>query len=456
MGKLFGTDGVRGISGTEFTPEMALRLGRAIGAFYGPGSRVLVGRDVRAGGDMIANAVISGLLSEGVKVYYVGMIPTPALQLAVKRGPYEGGVMVTASHNPPEYNGIKVMGPEGVELSREEERVVEEYYFSNHASKLEWRSLTYSVEVRHGIIEEYVDTIVGHVDRDSIAKLGARVVVDCANSVSSLSTPTLLRKLGVKTLSINCHLDPEFPGREPEPTPDTLKEAAALVASAGALLGVGHDGDADRAIFVDDRGVVHWGDRSAALLSYHASQRWDAPKRVFTGVSSSTLVEEYLRPKGIEVVWTAVGSVLLARTLWKEGGIAAFEENGGFILSPHQHVRDGAMKLALMLDLIAAEGVKPSELFSRLPRYISKKTKVKATREEAACAVEGVKELFAGYRQITIDGVKVFGEDFWMLVRPSGTEPVVRIMAEALSEERLNEVVNKAMEIVQRCKGGRQ
>ncbi|MEN2999970.1 MAG: phosphoglucosamine mutase [Acidilobaceae archaeon] len=453
MGKLFGTDGVRGVTGTEFTPEMALRLGRAIGAFFGRGSRLLAGRDVRAGGDMILDAVVSGLLSEGVKVYYVGLTPTPALQLAVKRGPYDGGVMVTASHNPPEYNGVKVMGPEGVELSREEERVVEEHYFSGHASRLEWRSLAHSVEMRHGIIEEYVDAIVDQVDRDSIARLGARVVVDCANSVSSLSTPALLRKLGARALSINCHLDSDFPGREPEPTPETLREAATLVASTGALLGVGHDGDADRAIFIDDRGTVHWGDRSGALLSYHASRRWDAPKRVFTGVSSSTLVEEYLKPRGVEVIWTAVGSVLLARTLWREGGIAAFEENGGFILAPHQHVRDGAMKLALMLDLIASEGVKASELFSRLPRYLSKKTKVKVTREEAACAVESVKEYFAGYRQITIDGVKVFGEDFWMLVRPSGTEPVVRIMAEALSEGRLDEVVNKAVELIQKCKG---
>ncbi|MCX8195717.1 MAG: phosphoglucosamine mutase [Acidilobaceae archaeon] len=456
MGRLFGTDGVRGVTGTDFTPEMGLRLGRAIGAFFGKGSRLLAGRDVRAGGDMILSSVMAGLLAEGVKVYYAGLAPTPAVQLAVRRGGYDGGIMVTASHNPPEYNGVKVIGPEGIELSREEEKVVEDHYFSAHASRLGWRSLTESVELRHGVIEEYVEAIAEQVDRDSIARLDGKVVVDCANSVGSLATPLLLRRLGLKALSINCHLDPEFPGREPEPTPDSLREAASLVVSSKAILGVGHDGDADRAIFIDERGVAYWGDRSGALLALHASRKWDAPKRVFTGVSSSMLVEEFLKPQGIDVVWTPVGSVTIARTLWRERGIAGFEENGGYIHYPHQCVRDGAMKLALMLDLMTSERASASELFSRLPRYFSRKTKVRVTPEEAACAVESVKELFAGYRQITIDGVKVFGEDFWVLVRPSGTEPVVRVMAEAREEGRLNEVVNAVLKVISdRCKGGR-
>ncbi len=457
MGRLFGTDGVRGVVGFDLTPEFALRLGRAIGGFFGKGSRVLVGRDVRAGGDIITGALISGLLSEGVKVYYAGLLPTPALQYAVKTEFYDGGVMVTASHNPPEYNGVKVIAGDGIELSREDEAKIEELYFKGYGSSLEWRSLSEPPESVSGVVEKYIKAIVDQVDADAIARRGFKVVVDCANSVSALTTPYLLRRLNVKTISVNCHLDPLFPGREPEPRPDNLVDAAALVISSKADLGVGHDGDGDRAILIDDTGKAHWGDRSGTLLAAYASTKWrDFPRRVYTGVSSSIIVEEYLKPYGIEVVWTPVGSVLIARRMKREGGaIAGFEENGGYMHVPHQYVRDGAMKLALFLDMMASYGVKSSTLFAKLPEYHVVKTKVKASKEEASCAIELLKEYFSGHRMITIDGVKVFGEDFWILVRPSGTEPVIRIMGEAVTRERIEGVVNEVKSVISRCiRGG--
>ncbi|MEM1938823.1 MAG: phosphoglucosamine mutase [Acidilobaceae archaeon] len=457
MRKLFGTDGIRGVTGTELTPEMALRLGRAIGAFFGLGSRVLVGRDVRAGGDMILSAIVSGLLAEGVKIYNAGLIPTPALQFAVREHSYDGGVMVTASHNPPEYNGIKVIDSSGVEVSREDEAIIEDYYFKGHGSRLEWRSLVDSPEVRVGLIEDYINAIVMQVDRDEIAKHRFKVVVDCANSVSTLTTPLLLRRLGAKVISLNCHLDPEFPGREPEPTPQTLSEASSLVLSSKADIGVGHDGDADRAIMIDDKGQVHWGDRSGTLLAVHASYKWrELPRRVYTGVSSSILIEEYLKQHNITVVWTPVGSVTIARTIMNEGGaIAGFEENGGYIHVPHQYVRDGAMKLALTLDMMTSLREKLSDIFAKLPVYYTLKTKIKASREEALCAVEAVKEYYSNYRMITIDGVKVFGEDFWLLVRPSGTEPIIRIMGEAKSREEISRIIDHISKfIVTKCMGG--
>lgn len=458
LGRLFGTDGVRGVVGSDLTPEFALRLGRAIGGFFGGGSRVLVGRDVRAGGDVIAGALIAGLLSEGVKVYYAGLAPTPAIQYAVKTEFYDGGVVITASHNPPEYNGVKVIASDGIEVPREDEIEIEELYFKGYGSSLEWRSLSEPPEGVLGVVEKYVKAVSDQVDVDAIARRGFKVVVDCANSVSALTTPLLLRRLNVKTISVNCHLDPLFPGREPEPRPDTLTDAAALVVSSKADLGVGHDGDGDRAILIDDRGRVHWGDRSAALLAAYASTKWkDFPKRVYTGVSSSVLVEEYLKPYGVEVVWTPVGSVTIARRMKSEGGaIAGFEENGGYMHVPHQYVRDGAMKLALFLEVMAFYDVKSSSLFSKLPEYHTVKTKVKASREEALCAIELLKEHFSSFRMITIDGVKVFGNDFWVLVRPSGTEPVVRIMGEAPRRERIEEVVAEVKNIISRClRGGR-
>ncbi|MEM4425988.1 MAG: phosphoglucosamine mutase [Acidilobaceae archaeon] len=452
--RLFGTDGVRGITGRDLTPELALRLGRAIGAFFGKGARVLLGRDVRYGGDMIASAVASGLLAEGVKVYYVGLIPTPALQFSVRTLGYDGGVVVTASHNPPEYNGIKVIASDGIELDRESEKVVEELFFSQRSSEIEWRGFEDIVEIRTNLIEKYVNSIAEHVDSEAIAKRGFKVVIDCGNSVGALATPLLLKKLKVKTLSLNCHLDSEFPGREPEPTPQSLKEASALVKEAKADLGVAHDGDADRAVFIDEKGRVVWGDRSGAVLAAYASSKWsNYPKVVFTAVSSSPLVEEYLKKYNISVKWTPVGSIVIARSLIKEGGIAGFEENGGYIHAPFQPVRDGAMATALMLEALAKEKRALSSYLDEMPQLHVIKTKIPTVKEIRECAIEAVKKAFANYRIIEIDGVKAISDKGWVLVRPSGTEPVIRIVVEGRTENEAEQMLNEAIKAIEiECK----
>ncbi len=451
MGKLFGTDGVRGIVGDTLTPEFALRLGRAIGAYFGPGSRILIGRDVRAGGEAILNAVAAGLIFEGVKVFKAGLLPTPTLQYAVPSGGFDGGVMITASHNPPEYNGIKVIAADGVEIPREDEKVIEEYYFKGAGGKpISWRELVEDPKIHTTAIEDHIKGIIEQVDVDKIKRHEFRVVVDCANSVGSLVTPLLLRRLGVKPITLNCNLDPEFSGREPEPTVDTLNLAAGLVKLSGASFGVGHDGDADRAILITDEGEVLWGDRTGALLTAFASETWpELPKRTYTGVSSSILVEEYLKPRGIDVVWTPVGSVTISRMILRNGGaVSGFEENGGYMHIPLQVVRDGPMKTALTLYMLAEYGRSLSDLAKQLPRYYPIKTKVKATGEKAKCAVEAVKKFYSNLRRVEIDGVKVFGDDFWVLVRPSGTEPVVRIMLEAKSPERASSILEEVKQVL--------
>ena len=449
MGRLFGTDGVRGVVGRDLTPELALRLGRAIGAYFGKGARVLVGRDARAGGSMISRALVAGLLAEGVKVYEAGFIPTPGLQYNVRYGPYDGGVMVTASHNPPEYNGIKVIASDGIEVPREEEKVIEEYYFRGVASSLPWRSYSWDPRIVSEALDLYVNGILEQVSGLAMPR-DPLVVVDCANSVGSLVTPRVLSSLGARVKTLNCNLDPGFPGREPEPTPESLRDAAGLVRAVGAHFGVGHDGDADRAIVIGDDGEVYWGDRSGAVLAGFVYEKWRGlPPRVYTGVSSSTVVEDYLVPRGIRVVWTPVGSVVISRMIVRDGGaVAGFEENGGYMHTPHQIVRDGAMKAALLLGLIGEYGEPLSRILARLPRYYSIKTKIPATREQAACAVDAVKEHYSSLRQETIDGVKVFGEDFWVLVRPSGTEPVLRIMLEAKTRERAREILEEVRRVI--------
>ncbi len=440
--RLFGTDGVRGIVNKELTPEMALRLAQAIGTIFDEGSRILVGRDVRLGGYMFKQIVIAGLISSGVKVYDADLIPTPALQYVVKAEGFDGGVMITASHNPPEYNGIKVIDSDGIEIPRDKERVVEEIYFSGRFRRVSWRSLAHEAVRYPEAIDIYVKAVLSHIDKEVVRKKRFKVVIDPANSVGALTSPRIARELGAKIITVNSNLDPFFPGRIPEPTVESLSETAKIVAETGADFGVAHDGDADRAIVIDNKGRVQWGDRTATILAkYLAEKHPDLPRRVFTAVSSSTVIEDVLRPLGVEVVWLKVGSVGISRELVKRGGICGFEENGGFMYPLHHPVRDGGMTLALLLQLLAEENKTLAEMYDELPQYHVVKTKIPMDRDKAVRVVERVSEHFKEYRQITIDGVKVIGKDFWFLVRPSGTEPVLRIMIEARDKEKVNELL---------------
>lgn len=442
MGRLFGTDGVRGVTNIDLTPELAMKIGLAAGTFFGENSRILIGRDVRKGGKMLQKAVISGLLSAGVKVYDAGLLPTPTLQFAVKHFGFDGGIIITASHNPPKYNGIKVIASDGIEISREDEAKIEEIIFSEKWFRAPYFILDEEIPKFYGIIDAYVKSILQHVDVEKIKSKKFRVLIDPANSVGVLTSPLVAKKLGCKVYTLNSNLDGDFPGREPEPTTETLKETAEVAKALHVDLAVGHDGDADRAIFIDEKGRIHWGDRSAAILCKYLAKKGHRGK-VVTAVSSSTIVEEVLKPYGMEVVWTKVGSVGISRIILKEPNVlCGFEENGGFMYPPHIPVRDGTMTLALMLQVMADENRKLSELFDELPHYYVLKTKIPMARTAALKVVEKVAEHFKNYRLITIDGVKVLMKDSWVLVRPSGTEPVLRIMAEAKDENKLKEVIS--------------
>ncbi len=450
--KLFGTDGVRGVVNEWLTPERALRLSLAIGTYLGEGARVLVGRDARAGNNFITQIVIGGLISTGVKVYYAGYTPTPALQYYIKSiGGFDAGVMITASHNPPEYSGIKVIASDGVELPHEEERNIERIYYEEKFRRVPWNRLYKDYEVVTDVNEHYINGVLSHVDKDKIASKGFKVVVDAANNVASLTTPELLKRLNVRVIGLNTELS-SIPNRYPEPVPENLGDASKAVTSLGADFGVAHDGDGDRAIFIDDLGRVISGDRSAVLLCKHivSNKGLNMPKRVVTAVSSSTIIEDVLKEFGVEVLWTKVGSITIARTMMKLGAMAGFEENGGFMYPPHQYVRDGAMALALMLEFLSYEGKRLSELINELPRRYIIKTKVPLrVREEANKAIEEVRRVFGkGRRVIDIDGVKIIDPKFWILVRPSGTEPILRIFVEAEDEESTRKILNEVLSII--------
>ncbi len=446
--KLFGTNGIRGLVNKELTPEIAVKVGTAIGTFF-KRKNLLIGYDARTSGPMFAKAVIAGLTATGCNVFSAGMCPTPALQFAVKNHCMGGGVIVTASHNPPEYNGIKVIWQDGIELSHEQETEIEDIFFENKEVLADWDKLGTTTDLTQ-IKEEYVEAIKKHVDVSKIAEKHYHVVVDAANSVGGLTAPTLLRELGCKVTTINANIDGTFPGRMPEPRPENLRDVSITMKALGADLGVAFDGDADRSIFIDEKGEVYMGDKTFAIVEKYFLLK-NPGSKIVTPVSSSTLIKETADAYKGEIVWVKVGSVTVSQKMKAINAKLGGEENGGVFYGPHQSVRDGAMTTALLLEIMANTGAKLSKLVEEQPQYFIEKGKVDCPENKKEKLLKILREKIKGKNVSTIDGVKIWFEDkSAILVRPSGTEPTYRLYAEAKTQEKALKLVEEYSELVRK------
>lgn len=425
MKRMFGTNGVRGIANDDMTCELALGMGRSIGTVLG--GMIAVARDPRTSSEMLESALISGILSVGADVYDLGMVPTPALQHYIKlRRDITGGVMITASHNPPEFNGIKCIASDGTECTREQEDEIERLY-RDDVKTVGWHRIGRLSHVADAG-DEYVDCIARRVDSDAISGAGLKVVLDCANGCSCATTPALLRKLGVEFEAINDKPDMRDPGHLSEPTEDNLSELISLVKKEGADLGIAHDGDADRCVFVTSSGRYVPGDKALAVLGRYLLGTQGG--KVVVTVATSRVVEDAVGSLGGETVYTAVGSPIVARAMAAEGAIFGGEENGGLIFADHQYCRDGAMGAATMLGCIAKCGDLDS-LLSTLPSYYTVKKAVACPEELKESVTEEIARRHPDIRTDRTDGLKFLYEDGWVLLRPSGTEPKYRIYSES-------------------------
>ena len=439
MGRLFGTNGVRGVANKELTVEMIARLAAAVGAFLG--REIAIGRDGRTTSPMFRDAAISGLLSVGCNVHDTRMLPTPALQHAVKHNGLDGGIMITASHNPPEFNGIKVIASDGVEIPREHEAEIEETYFGEGPEPSPWDTIG-SIGTLQAL-EAYNEAVKSHVDAAAIREAGLKIAIDPGNGVAALTAPEIARDLGCNVYTVNVNVNGRFPGRDSEPRPDNLDGLKRLVRASGADLGIAFDGDGDRSMFVDEKGEVQWGDRSVALLAKDFMAK-NPGERVVSAVNSSKVLDDVVTAAGGSVVRTKVGSVVISRVMVDQGIMFGGEENGGIMYGPHLQVRDGSMAMALMLEIMAKAKKPLSELFDELPRYHQLKDRVPCPEELKERALEALRGSVDAPEVGTIDGVKLGYEDgSWILFRPSGTEPVFRIYAEAGSPERVAELVDE-------------
>jgi len=452
MRRLFGTNGIRGIvNGETLNAELALGIGSAVGTLLHKDGRrrVTIGTDTRTSNDMLKHAVVSGLLSAGCVVADLGVAPTPAIQYAVKTGEAEFGVIITASHNPPEFNGIKCVDGDGTELPADKEREIESIYFSGEFHRAAWREVR-GVRQDTGAISRYIDGVLSQVDVERLRKAGLKVVLDCANGTAGLSSPFMLDRMGCKVVTLNAQPQGTFPGHESEPTEANVQDLIVLVKASGADLGAVHDGDGDRTVFVDEKGSFIQGDQALALISREMVAEAGGGT-VVTTVSSSSSVEDAVKAAGGDVVFTRVGSPVVTRKMMETGAVFGGEESGGLIFPKHQFCKEGGMSLAKMLDIMAKHGKPLSELLAEIPSYSLHKLKVECPDELKDKALELFASAATGDEVVTIDGVKVFSEMGWVLVRPSGTEPACRVYAEAKDDGTARRLAEDGMARLREC-----
>ncbi|RLF47223.1 MAG: phosphoglucosamine mutase, partial [Thermoplasmata archaeon] len=297
---------------------------------------------------------------------------------------------------------------------------------------------------------EYIEGVVRRVDRKLIARAGFTTILDCANGATSVTSPYILEKLGCRVITLNASPQGTFPGHDSEPKPENLTQLINAVKDFGADFGVAHDGDGDRTIFIDENGYYVHGDRTLALVAREIVENKNGGI-VVTGVSSSQVLEDVVKEAGGEVIYTRVGSPVVARKMMDVGAVFGGEENGGLIFPEHQYCRDGAMAMAKVIEIMAKYDEKLSSLISKLPRYWQKKISVPCPDGLKLPLMENLKKKLEGVgeRMITIDGVKIFFKNGWVLIRPSGTESIVRIYAESKSEDRVNRIVDDYKKVVE-------
>jgi len=431
----------------DLTPEFLLSLGRAIGTFFGPGE-VALGTDPRTSRDMVKNATMGGLLASGCSPMDLGILPTPAIQYFIKNGAYRGGVVITASHNPAEYNGIKCIDARGMELAREEEERIEALYLNRQFAAPGWSDLK-TVHKRDAI-PGYLRGIQAQVDLEAIRRRKLTVIVDCANGAGCTTTPYLVRDLGCTVITLNGHPDGTFPAHPSEPTEEHLGQLKEVVRSTGADLGLAHDGDADRCIFVDERGRFVPGDRTLALVANRVIREKKGGV-VVTPISSSSCVEDMVKAAGGRLEYTRVGAPIVARTMYHIGATFGGEENGGMIFPEHQFCRDGGMTAAKVLEILAKEERGLSDLIAEVPIYFVVKETVRVPSERKDQAMAAILKSLEGVPYSAIDGVRIRKEEGWVLIRPSGTESIFRVYAEGATQEQANTLQRWGQELLRKA-----
>ena len=433
---IFRAYDIRGIYGQDLDEKVAEFIGLAYGTLLGNRGKIVVGRDVRISGDILVKGVASGLSRAGCDVLEVGIVTTPMLYFSTVHFNASGGVQVTASHNPPEWNGFKLVKPGGATLSAGAGmEKLKEMVLSRRFKEADKTGSIRRVDA----LTPYVKFIVSRFKFDKKLK----IAVDYSNGATTVVFPKIASRLGLEVEGINDVPDGRFPGHLPEPTEETLRDLQKIVVASGAEFGVGFDGDGDRVVFVDDRGRIISGDITLAIYVKHLEKQG----KVVYDVSSSSAVKEVVLEKGCEPVEMRVGRAFILNAVRELNAVIGGEKSNHFYFPEIWGFDDAIYATLRMVEIVEKTGKKLSQLVDEVPRYPTIPIKTFECPDELkAKVVEKIAEHYQheGLEVSRIDGVKAYFEDGWVLVRQSNTMPQVKMTAEAKTEKRLREIVDQA------------
>jgi len=426
--------GVRGIVGDSLTPQLAGALAQAFGTYVG-GGPVIIGRDARPSGQMILQAVTAGLLASGCQPVDVGICPIPSFLFLVKDSKSSGGISVTASHNPKEWNGLKFISRDGLYLTPHQ---VEEFLDIYHQGDFAYAGPDRLKALRSESqpVEPHLKKLLGHFNADLIRRRKFKVALDCCNGAGAMLAPRLLQELGCETVVINAVPDGSF-AHQSEPLPENIREICRTVVKSRADIGFVQDADADRLAIVNDKGHPIGEELTLALAAQYTLGKKKGS--VVCNLSTTRAIDDIAAAKKAPVFRTKIGEInVVEKVLSAEpAAVIAGEGNGGVILPEIHPCRDSFAGMGLILEYLAASGRTISALQKRVPRYIMIKDKIEGSAEEGYRLVGLLKKRYEGEGRISLlDGLKIDFSDHWIHVRPSNTEPIIRIISEARTGDK--------------------
>lgn len=432
--------GIRGIVGESLTPQLIIKFSEAFSTYIG-GGKIAVGSDTRPSAEMVKKAVLAGLLSCGASPLDLGVLPIPSLQIFTKEKKLDGAISITASHNPVEWNALKLIRRGGHFLYPWEAEELLDVYYQGRFRRVDEPE---NVEKQQEPFAVHSEKIGEFVDKDVISQKEIKVVVDPCGGAAAPFVQNFLERLGAKVTCINCDLTDGFP-RNPEPIPENLDDLRSAVQKYQADVGFAQDADADRLAAVDERGIPVGEEYTLALaVNYYLAQKGKSP--VVVNLSTSKVMEDVARNAGVELFRSKVGEINVVRKMIETGSKIGGEGNGGIIVSDVHTCRDSFSGMALILESLARYGKKLSDLRAELPDYFMIKHKVKASFREARSILNRISKNFGEGDIQRLDGLRVDYPEFWLHVRPSNTEPVVRIQVEGKTEESARLAFQRVME----------
>lgn len=425
MALMVGVSGIRGLVGDTLTPTLVVEFAQAFATAMG-GAKFILARDTRPSGEMYASAVATGLMSCGAQVTDLGIAMTPTAAHAIRSGGFDGGVVITASHNPPQWNGLKFLDENG--LGPDPARVAGLSDIRGRAAYRLEKSTFHPLHSDSDAGRRHVAAVLSAVEVDLTPLRGMRVVLDSVNGAGGVVTPVLFETLGCELTHINALPDGQF-AHPPEPVEENLGQLGEAVRNARAQVGFAQDPDADRLVVLDENGRYIGEEYTLALAVWSVLSR--RPGDVAANLSTSRMIDDLAARFGCRVVRTPVGESHVARAILSRGCVIGGEGNGGVIDPRISPVRDSLSGISQVLQLLAATGRPLSRLVAELPRYVMIKQKYEAPRERIDAAVAAIRNASEGGRVDASDGVRVDFAEGWVHVRPSNTEPIVRLIAEA-------------------------